>query len=313
MDKDKIKYQIRTILAICLELSKHLPFYLLGETTERYDIPTADGPLEFFNFWNSSYKFKKTIRNYFQDKPLMEMRINYYKQDYRKLPEFTLEFYQFDEKVEIDEAKIPTILSDTIEELRISVKEHAYKYTRPNIESRSVLKDLCKRDVTILLHGTDESRINSILTEGLRVNYGYGKSCRTTSMIENNEEHILAYNFAYKEFRPRNIIIVIPNSLFKELHISHHEYKKFNKCLECTSKIYPGFDLWCYLENYFYELIAKESKKRAIIPPNFIYGIIDNNGNLTLNKNYDPTLPKEELKQRQANLELKLGINHLIN
>lgn len=309
----KIKYQIKTIIAICLELSKQLPCYSDGELNKFFEIPTSQGLSKFSIFLNSNYEFLTTIGNYYKNLPLIDLKINTYNNPFNKLPKFTIEFYKFNEKVEIEEAKIPDILSDIIEEIRISAKEHAYKYIRPHIESRAVLKNLCKQDVTILLHGTDESKINSILTEGLKINYGYGKSCRTTSMIENNEEHILAYNFAYNKFRPRNIIIVIPNSLFKENYISRHEYKKFNKCLECTAKTSPGFDLWCYFENYFYELITKDGKNETIIPPNFIYGVIDNNGNLTLNKNYNPALPTEELRQKQVNLELKLGINNLTN
>lgn len=288
------------IIDLCCSITRNLSYQSDGDTYKKYNVPVNSLGTSFSITLNN-YHFEQRI--IYND---LLIDLNIYKIRNWKTGEYevSIKFLDCDNPFFLEEDIVSNILSELISVLKESAMEHEYK--EPPAETIMILQELCAKDVRILLHGTDLEKVEKILKQGLKI-WDLGSSCRTTTMIANDYKKILAYNYADKCFRPRNIIFAIPNSLFPNTSPkTSSEKKTMEKCKSCTARIHEGYDAWCYQENYIYEKVACETDIGWVIPPEYIYGYLDYNGNFIFNEQYDPVL-KENSNQHL--LKKKLNLN----
>lgn len=279
------------IMELCLSVTPHLFVISPDELYKKYDIPTPGYGTSFTIGLNSCYYEQRIL--YKGD--LVDLKISRIKKLQTNESQILISVMNEYVKISIEESQLSTILSSQITLLQESAKEHEYK--SPSEETIKLLQNLCAKDVHILLHGTDLTSVEKILSQGLKI-WDLGQACRTTAMINNDYKKILAYNYAEKCFRPRNILIVLPNDLFNaNLETPTSKKRSMEKCQKCTARIFDEYDGWCYKENYFYESIAEETENGWVIPPKYIYGYMDYNGNFFSNKNYNPVLDTNDNQQ----------------
>lgn len=288
------------IIELCQSITQNLVAKSSDEFYKKYDIPVTGYGTSFTINLNNCYYEQRILYN----GELIDLNISKIRNWKTNEKEIIIRLKNSISETNIEEEQLSAVLSEAILNLKESAIEHEYK--KPSEETIQILKELCSKDVTILLHGTDFSKVKKILEEGLKI-WDIGQACRTTAMINNDYAHILAYNYADKCFRPRNIIFAIPKlPLPPNSSQKPSDKRSMEKCKKCTARIFNNYDGWCFKENYIYECIACQTDIGWVIPPEYIYGYMDYNGNFVFNEKYNPALDET---QNQYLLKKKLHLN----